>query len=82
MNFKSESFDHIFENEQTKIRLGGGETYYAMLRISPKTSINKMDLLFAGGNLMLGTYWLFQNKNKLEKKLVIRSGFKHLLFRA
>jgi hypothetical protein len=24
MNFKSESFDHLFENEEKKIRLGGG----------------------------------------------------------
>jgi hypothetical protein len=53
-----------------------------MLRVTPKPSINKMELLFGGGNLMLGTFWLLQNKNRLEKKLVIRQGFKHLLFRA
>ena len=41
-----------------------------------------MDLLFGGGNLLLGTFWLLQNKNKFEKKLLIRQGFKHLLFRA
>ena len=61
--------------------MGGGETYYAMLEFSYKPNINKVDILFGEHGLMIGTFWLVQGRSKLEKKLFIRQGYKHLLFR-
>jgi len=31
---------------------------------------------------MIGTLWLAQGKNKFEKKLFLKQGYKHLLFKA
>jgi hypothetical protein len=30
---------------------------------------------------MIGTLWLVQGKSKFEKKLFLKQGFKHLLFK-
>lgn len=41
-----------------------------------------MDVLFGEKGLMIGTLWLFQAKNKFQKKLMLKPGYKHLLFKA
>jgi hypothetical protein len=53
-----------------------------MLEINHRQDINKIEILFGDNGLMVGTYWMVQGKSKLEKKLFIRQGYKHLLFRA
>jgi len=31
--------------------------------------------------MMIGSFFIFQGKNRLEKKLFLKQGYKHLLFR-
>jgi hypothetical protein len=41
-----------------------------------------VEVLFGEKGLMIGTLWLAQSKNKFEKKLFLKQGYKHLLFKA
>mgnify|MGYP001013460948 CR=1 FL=1 len=38
--------------------------------------------MFGEKGLTIGSMWLFQGKNRVEKKLSLKPGYKNLLFRA
>jgi hypothetical protein len=63
------------------IRISGGDSYYLMLQVEQKSDKDKRELIFGDKGLMIGTLWLQQGKSKFEKKLFIKQGFKHLLFK-
>lgn len=53
-----------------------------MLEVTHKPNVNKVDIMFGDNGLMIGTFWVLQGKSRLEKKLFLNKGYKHLLFRA
>jgi hypothetical protein len=52
-----------------------------MLEVQQKADKNKREVLFGEKGLMIGTLWLIQGKSKFEKRLFLKQGFKHLLFK-
>lgn len=53
-----------------------------MIEVTHKPQVSKVDIMFGDNGLMIGTFWLLQGKSRLEKKLFLKQGYKHLLFRA
>lgn len=62
--------------------MAGEDSYFIMLSVEQKEDKNKKEALFGEKGLMIGTLWIAQGKNRLEKKLFLKQGFKHLLFKA
>lgn len=67
--------------ESRYLQVGGGEAYFIMVEVEQKADRNKKEALFGEKGLMIGTLWLTQGKSKFEKKLFLKQGFKHLLFK-
>lgn len=63
------------------MQVGGGEAYFIMVEVEQKADRSKKEALFGEKGLMIGTLWLAQGKSKFEKKLFLKQGFKHLLFK-
>ena len=51
-----------------------------MLEVQQKAE--KKEAMFGDKGLMIGTLWVAQEKSRCERKLFLKQGYKHLLFKA